>query len=125
MDKKKILVIDDEEDFLTIVKLNLESTGRYDVMTLFTGQDVLATAEDYNPDIILLDMLMPKVKGLEVCDLLKTSEKVKDVPVIIISALEKEDDKESAYEKGVIGYLTKPVDKETLITEINKVLNKN
>ena len=67
MTRKKILVIDDEQDFLRITKLNLEATGKFEVMTLPTAKDIINTVHNFKPDLILLDLLMPVIGGIDAC----------------------------------------------------------
>ena len=120
--KKKLLVIDDEEDFLEITKLNLEKTGRFEVMTLSSAKDILQKIHSFKPDLILMDIRMPGVDGLTACDMLNADPVGKTTPVIILSALISDHDKLNAYKLGVMGYLTKPVDKNALISSIETVL---
>jgi two-component system alkaline phosphatase synthesis response regulator PhoP len=122
MPKKNILIIDDEENFARLVKLNLEATGNFEAMVLTSSKDLLLTLRHFKPDLILLDLLMPEIGGLEVCDILNDDEIGRKVPVIILSALDKMADKSNAYKKGAVDYLVKPVETEELISRIDKVL---
>ncbi|MFC1620933.1 response regulator [Candidatus Omnitrophota bacterium] len=122
MSKKKILVVDDELDFLTIVKLNLERTGKYEVLTLSDPKEILSKVGSFRPDVILLDLVMPGIGGIEVCDMLNQDPFGKTIPIIIFSALDRDEDKNRAYKKGVVGYLAKPMDQEGLIVKIEKAL---
>ena len=120
--KKKILAVDDEEDFLKIIKLNLEVTGKYEVLTLPTAKDIIAQAKNFKPDVILLDLLMPGIGGIEACKRLKEDLPKKDTPIIILSALDKDEDKLKAYKEGIVDYITKPIEAPELIAKIEKVL---
>ena len=120
--KKKIMIIDDENDFLEITKLNLEQTSRYEVTTLSNAKDIISQVHISEPDIILLDILMPGIDGLKTCEMLNTDPLGKVTPIIILSALAKSQDKLKAYKLGVVDYITKPVDKENLIFKIEKAL---
>jgi len=120
--KKRILVIDDEKDFLKITKLNLEETGRFEVMALSNAKDMISWLHNFKPDVILLDLLMPEIGGMEACEMLNNDPIGKGVPIIILSALEKDSDKRSAYKKGVVDYLVKPIEKKDLIAKIEKAL---
>ncbi len=120
--KKKILVIDDEEDFLKITKLNLEKTEKYRVMTLASGKDVLSVVHSFLPDVILVDLLMPELGGLEICEILNQDPVGKRVPVIVLSALNKDVDKYKAFKVGVVDYLVKPIEKNALIEKLEKAL---
>jgi len=116
------MVIDDEEDFLTMTKLNLEKTDKFVVMTLAKAKDVLFYVHSFKPDVILLDMLMPKIGGIEVCEALNEDLIGKNIPIIIISALGKDVDKLSAYKNGVVDYIVKPAELDKIVVAIDKVL---
>jgi DNA-binding response OmpR family regulator len=122
MAKKNILIVDDEDNFTKLVKLNLEATGNFEVMVLSGPKDLLTSLRHFKPDLILLDLLMPGTGGLEVCDILKDDEFGRKVPVIILSALDKMADKSNAYKKGAVDYLVKPIETEELISRIDRVL---
>ena len=119
---RKILVVDDEESFLMLVKLNLENTGRYEVLTLASAKDIVSQVNAFKPDIILLDIMMPGVKGIEACTMLNSDPVGVRIPIIILSALDKDYDRLSAYKVGVVDYLAKPIDMAELIRRIEKAL---
>jgi len=120
--KKKVLVVDDETAFLRIVKLNLEETNNYEVLTLSSAEDILFQVHAFKPDIILLDILLPGIKGLEACEMLNKDSIGASTPIIILSALDKVTDKLRAFKVGVVDYLVKPIGKEELIAKIEKAL---
>ena len=120
--KKRVLVVDDERDFLEIVKLNLEKTEKYDVMTLEEAKDICAQAQDFKPDIILLDNLMPGLDGMETCKILGRDPIWKSIPIIMLSALTGRFEKLYAEKLGAVDYLTKPIDKDTLVSKIEETL---
>jgi CheY-like chemotaxis protein len=122
MQKKKILVIDDEADLTRLLKTNLEGTGKYEVMTLPNANDIITQVHTFRPDIILLDILMPGIKGIEVCEILNQDIIGKYIPIIIISALAKEADKYKAYRVGVVDYMEKPIELERLIMKVDKYI---
>jgi len=119
--KKKILVIDDEEDFTKLMKLNLEQTGEFEVRTENSAIEGIAAAKQLKPDLIFLDILMPDMKGDELAYELKADEVTKDIPIVFLTALvTKEQVKEG---HGFIGgrpFIAKPVNIEELIVYINK-----
>ena len=123
MSKRRVLVIDDEKDYLKITKLNLEETNNYEVMTLLDARDVISCVHSFKPDIILLDMLMPVVGGVDVCDMLNDDPLGAGIPIIIVSALDKHEDKLKAYRAGIVYYILKPVGKDELIARIEKALS--
>ncbi|MDD5422089.1 MAG: response regulator [Candidatus Omnitrophota bacterium] len=122
MDKRKVLIVDDEEDFLMITKLNLEDSGKYEVMTLSDANGIVAQVNSFEPDVILLDILMPNVGGIDACKALNADPKAKSIPIIVLSALGRDDDKLNAYKVGVVDYLVKPIEKDALIAKIEKAL---
>lgn len=121
MDKKKILVVDDEEDFVRMVKLNLEDTGRYEVRTEIKGSLTLAAAKEFMPDLILLDILMLDMEGSEVASQLKQDEDTKEIPIVFLTAVVRKKEVEAS--SGIIGgypFVAKPVSIEELIDIIEK-----
>ncbi|MFH1767717.1 MAG: response regulator [Candidatus Omnitrophota bacterium] len=125
MKRKRIMIFDDEEDFLRIARLNLEGTGRYDVMTLSDTKDILPRVKRFNPNVILLDIIMSPLGGIEVCQMLNSDLTCKKIPIIIVSACDREGDKMKAYELGVKDYLSKPIETDSIIISIERVLKIN
>lgn len=125
MSKKKILIIDDEENFTKIVKLNLEETSKYEVRTENKGSFGLAAAKKFNPDLILLDILMPDMEGSEVAFQIKNDEDTKNIPLVFLTAVAKKEEVKAS--SGVIGgypFIAKPVSVEELIDCIKKNISK-
>jgi two-component system alkaline phosphatase synthesis response regulator PhoP len=122
MVKKKVMIVDDEIDFLRITKMNLEKTEAYEVLALPNAKDLIAELHRFKPDVILLDVLMPGMSGIRACEELNNDPIGTKTPVIIISALERDKDKLRAYRLGVVDYLVKPVEKEVLISKIEKAI---
>ncbi len=120
---KRILIIDDEEDFARFIKKNLEQTGEFKSEMLNDTRDVLNRVKLFMPDLILLDLVMPDIGGLEVCEILNSDKGTQEIPIIIVSALGGYTDIKRAYKLGVIGYLTKPFDFTQLLEEIGKALS--
>ncbi len=123
MDKKKILLVDDEEDFCFFVKLNLERTGKYQVFTATNGMEGIRLAKQLKPDLIFLDIVMPKMGGQRVAEILLNDESTKMIPVVFVSAVVKKE--ELAGHGGEIGgrdFIAKPVISENLIEKIEQVL---
>ena len=117
---KKIMVIDDENDFALMLKMRIENSGDYEVMVFSEAKDIISQIHIFRPDVILLDLLMPGIGGLDVCDMLNNDPLGQSIPVIIVSGLEKQTDKIKAFKFGVIDYLVKPVDDVKLIEAIKK-----
>lgn len=125
MEKKKILVIDDEADFTKLIKLNLERTGQYEVKTENKGLLGLAAAKKFNPDLILLDVMMPDVDGGDVFYQLENDNETKGIPVLFLTAVAKKEEVEMG--RGIIGghtFIAKPVSARELISYIEKKLEK-
>jgi CheY-like chemotaxis protein len=122
MEKRKVMIVDDEESFLQITKINLEKAGKYEVETVSDATDIISRVRSFGPDIILLDILMPKVDGIEVCRMLNADPALSRVPIITLSALDTDKDKLMMYKLGVVDFLVKPIEKDELISKIEKAL---
>ena len=125
MDKKRILMVDDEQDFTRMVKLNLEETGDYAVMVENNSNNVFMAAKEFKPDLILLDVMMPGMDGGDVASELKSDNTLKDIPIVFLTAILKEDEIDSS--DGFIGghpFITKPVSVKDLIKCIEKHIAK-
>ena len=120
--KIKVLIVDDEEGFLIVAKMNLEQIGGFEVKTLSCAKGIAYHVHTFKPDIILLDILMPELNGLEVCNILNKDGLGKTTPIIIISALQTKDDQLNAYRCGVVDYITKPAKIEEIVEKIKKAL---
>jgi two-component system alkaline phosphatase synthesis response regulator PhoP len=123
----KILVVDDEENIRKLVKYNLILDG-FEVVLAVDGKDGLEKAVSEKPDLILLDIMMPEIDGLEVCSRLKKNPDTRDIPIFMLSAKGQMQDLEDAYEIGADNYITKPFDVEKLseiiMFKLNKMKNK-
>ena len=119
--KKNILLIDDERDLVETVEMSLKSKG-YEVVTAFDGEEGLKVALETKPDIVILDLMMPKMNGYQVCWELKNNEVTKDLKVIMLTAKTQESDKFWGYETGADDYITKPFEMAELVKKIAKFL---
>lgn len=117
---KRILVVEDEEDVLRVVTLRLESSG-YEVIPAVDGLDGLDKAKRSKPDLIILDVMLPKMDGYKVCKMLKFSEDYKDIPIVILTA-RMESNKKLAEELRYDAYITKPFDFAALLQTIKQLL---
>ena len=122
IDKKRILVIDDNPQLVDLLKIRLEYSG-FEVLAAFDGKEGLEKARSNNPDLIILDVMLPKINGYKVCRLLKFDIKYKQIPIIMLSSRAKSSDAEVGYRTGANEYLFKPYDPKKLIDIINKHLN--
>jgi DNA-binding response OmpR family regulator len=123
-DKRKVLIVDDEEDFCFFMKMNLESTGKFEVSVCSDSNKSVKKAIEYQPDIIFLDIMMPGMSGSEVFDELRDNVRTQDIPVIFLTALVKGEETER--NSNIIGgryFVSKPVQMDNLVKLINKVLS--
>ena len=123
MNPKKILVVDDEVDLVKTIQFSLEVEG-YTVLVSNDGEDALSQARKENPDLILLDIMLPKLDGYKVCRLLKFDERYKHIPILMMTAKTQEKDKVLGRETGADEYITKPFDMDELMEKIKAYLNK-
>ena len=121
MDKKRILVVDDERELVEMLSLRLEAND-YEVFTAYDGQEGLDQARKLKPDLILLDLMLPKLDGYKVCQMLKFDEKYKQIPVILFTARAQEADLKLGEEMGADAYLTKPFEPDILLGKIAELL---
>ena len=121
MDKKRILIVDDEENLAKVFKLLLEKTGKYEVWKETNGSNAFATAKKFKPHLVLLDIMMPDIDGGEVASQLKEDAETKHIPIVFISAaITKEEEGEQGIIKGGYPILAKPVPMEKLVATIDK-----
>jgi DNA-binding response OmpR family regulator len=118
----KVLIIDDEIDLVETMTFRLESAG-YEVINAFDGLEGLDKARAENPDIILLDVMMPKMDGYHVCRMLKFDEKYRHIPIIMLTARGQEQDKATGLEVKADLYMTKPFESSELMTNIKKLID--
>jgi len=119
--RKKILVVDDSSTNVVLLDAVLQREN-FDVITSLNAKEGLKYVETMNPDLILLDLLMPEVNGFEFMKSLHTMEKRKDIPVIIVSAVGTSENKQISKKLGAINFINKPVDISSLINMIHNTL---
>ncbi len=122
---KKILIIDDEEGFRFFVKTNLELRGDYEVIAASGGEEGIRLAEEHKPDLVLLDILMPGIDGLETLNRLKENKNTKSTPVIMLTAKSDDETRIKALYLRNDGYVIKPFEIAALEEKIEEVLYKN
>lgn len=123
MVKDKILVIDDEEHIVELIRYNLQNAG-FDTVEAYNGLDGLALAKKEKPTLILLDVMLPLMDGLEVCRNLRSTEQTKGIPIIMLTAKSEEIDKILGLELGADDYITKPFSVRELMARIKAVLRR-
>ncbi len=124
MPKESILIVDDEEDVLELVRYNLDKEG-YRIETATTGEEALTKAKTKSPDIVILDVMLPGIGGLEVCKQLKNDAKTMGTPIIILTAKGEESDIVTGLELGADDYVTKPFSPKVLIARVRRILHRN
>lgn len=121
--KEKILIVDDEKDIVKMLDYNLQKEGFKTVLT-YDGEEALDLAITERPKLILLDLMLPGIDGLEVCKILKKDSKTANIPVIMLTAKSQETDKIVGLELGADDYITKPFSPRELIARIKAVLRR-
>jgi two-component system alkaline phosphatase synthesis response regulator PhoP len=124
MAKGKILVVDDEIYIVHILDFSLGMEG-YEVLTALDGEQALEKARAEHPDLIVLDIMMPKLDGYETCKMLKAEAGTRDIPVILLSAKGRNVDQKVGFEVGADDYITKPFSPRKLVERINALLGQS
>jgi len=124
MAKGKILVVDDEIYIVHILDFSLGMEG-YEVITALDGEQAIEKAHAEKPDLIVLDIMMPKLDGYETCKALKGDPTTRDIPVILLSAKGRNVDQKTGFEVGADDYITKPFSPRKLVERINAILGQS
>src|SRR5438045_4548208 len=117
---KKILAVDDERHIVRLVEVNLQRAG-YEVVTAFDGKEALEKVESENPDLIVLDVMMPYMDGFEVLQNLRKNPSTRELPVIMLTAKAQDADVFRGWQSGVDCYLTKPFNPMELISFVKRI----
>lgn len=120
---KKILIVDDDPHIVKLIESRLKING-YDVVVALDGQRGLEEARKQQPDLILLDLMLPKLSGYNLCRMLKFDEKYKHIPILIFTARAQESDEKLGFEVGADAYITKPFKPDILLGKIHELLQK-
>lgn len=123
MSSDKILIVDDEPDILELVSFNLKKEG-FDVTSLSSGAQVVSEAEKDMPALIVLDLMLPEIQGLDVCRALRSNSKTKNIPIIMLTAKGEESDIIAGLELGADDYITKPFSPKLLVARVRTVLRR-
>jgi len=124
MSQKKILIVDDEEHILELIKFNLEKNG-FEVVTLDNGESAIGFLKENSVDLVVLDLMLPGMDGLEVCKNLRRIDGLEKLPIIMLTARGEETDRILGLELGADDYLTKPFSVRELIARIKAVLRRS
>ena len=118
---KKVLLVDDEKDIVEVIASRLKANN-YNVIIAYDGQEALDKTHKEKPDLIILDLMLPKMDGYKVCGLLKTDTRYNKIPIIIFTARAQESDMKMGQEVSADDYITKPFDPEELLFKIKKFI---
>lgn len=125
MKNLKILYAEDEADVQTIVEISVWSTSKHEIKTCSNGKLLLECVEEYNPDLILLDIMMPEMDGPTTFKNLQSNPKTKDIPVVFMTAKAQSHEIEMFKQTGVVGIITKPFEPLTLCKDIEKIWDRH
>ncbi|MCS7022560.1 MAG: response regulator [Gemmataceae bacterium] len=117
----RILIADDNVQNAELLEAHLDGSG-HEVRIVANGAETLTVAQTWHPDIILLDIMMPKISGFEVCRRLRADPQTRDIGILMITALDQTTDVETAVEAGTDDFLTKPINKTELLLRVNALL---
>jgi DNA-binding response OmpR family regulator len=118
---KKVLIVDDEVDVVEVVTVLLEHEG-YQIMKAYDGKEALEKVEEETPDLIILDIMMPEIDGVEVCRRLRQREELKEIPIVMFSAKLSAIDKKESFDAGADGFISKPFNARGFIAGIKTYL---
>lgn len=121
---RKILIADDEPDILEIIRYNLQRDG-YEVITAKDGDDALGKARQHKPDLIILDIMMPKKTGVEVCEILRKQPAYKDTLIIFLTAIHDENIQIKGLEMGADDFVNKPISPKVLLSRVNALFRRS
>lgn len=123
MPKETILIVDDEEDILELIKYNLKNEG-YLILTAQTGEKAIQLAKQFMPDLMVLDLMLPGIDGLEVTKYLKNNELTNQMPIVMLTAKGEESDIVTGLELGANDYISKPFSPKVLVARIRSILRR-
>ena len=120
-DKKRILIVEDEAEMVEMIKMRLEAVG-YEVLAAYDGPEGLEKAKKEKPDLIILDLMLPKMDGFKVCGLLKKDTRYANIPIVMFTAKAQEEDMVLGREMGADAYITKPFEPKVLLGKIEELI---
>ncbi len=123
MPKEKILIVDDEQDIVELVRYNLSREG-YQTITSLSGEDAISKARSKLPELIILDLMLPGLDGLEVCKMLRADNKTARIPIIMLTAKSEESDIVTGLEVGADDYVVKPFSPRVLVSRVKTILRR-
>lgn len=120
---KKVLIVDDEADILEIISYNLIKEG-YEIQTAKNGIEALEKVEPFKPDLVILDIMMPKMSGAEVCKILRSKPEYNDTLIIFLTALNDESSQIKGLETGADDFISKPISPKVLVSRVNAIFRR-
>ncbi len=121
--KETILIVDDEEDIIELIKYNLKNEG-YNILTALTGEEAIKISKQTRPDLMVLDLMLPGIDGLEVTRYLRSNGETKDMPIVMLTAKGEESDVVTGLELGANDYMSKPFSPRELTARIRAILRR-
>lgn len=122
MAKKRILVVDDEKQLVDMLKMRLEANN-YEVIAAYDGMEALECSRKQKPDLIVLDLMLPKLDGYQVCRMLKFDKATHKIPIVMLTALSQKEDREWGKKVNADVYITKPFNAEELLEKIKVLIS--
>ncbi len=123
MSRQSVLVVEDEEDIMEVIRFNLEKEG-YEVHQALSGEKALQVIENNLPSLVLLDLMLPGINGLDLCRIFKQNDRTKAIPVIMLTAKSEDADIVAGLEMGAEDYITKPFSPRVLLARVRTVLRR-
>ena len=120
--QQTVLLVDDNEQNLELLEVYMEDLPELRVVTATNGIEALTKVEEESPDLLLLDIMMPKMSGFEVCKRLKSNPETRDIVIVMVTALNETGDIERAAECGTDDYIAKPIDRKALVNLVRTLL---
>lgn len=121
-EKPTVLIVEDNEQNLELLKIYMEDLPEVEVITASNGIEALEQIEEYAPDLVLLDIMMPRMSGFEVCQRIKSDPRTRDITVVMVTALNETSDIERAAKCGTDDYLSKPIDRQAMVDLVRSLL---
>ncbi|HEX8618104.1 MAG TPA: response regulator [Thermoanaerobaculia bacterium] len=121
LSKKKVLLVDDSQTVLLMEKMIL-TKGPYVLVVARDGEEAIVKAEQERPDVILMDVVMPRMNGIEACRAIRSNKTTADIPIIMVTTRGEEENVEAGYASGCNDYITKPINGVELLTKLQNVL---
>ncbi len=123
MSRQSVLVVEDEEDIMEVIRFNLEKEG-YEVNQALSGEKALQVIENNLPSLVLLDLMLPGINGLDLCRIFKQNDRTKAIPVIMLTAKSEDADIVAGLEMGAEDYITKPFSPKVLVARVRTILRR-